>query len=125
MLTRSFDQPDRSVESLLMWALRDGTRCILAVGGHILELRTERNGVLLCRAYPVDARMACEVADAWRLAHEQGTTFIEPWKSVCPACGAVAFLDAGERGADNRRLRCGSCGEAWNVNRETGLRDLA
>ena len=67
LATEPDPQARRTAEPIIVWASADGTRCVLATAGGVLELRLEHNGTVLRRAHYLDIRPACEAARQWRI----------------------------------------------------------
>jgi predicted RNA-binding Zn-ribbon protein involved in translation (DUF1610 family) len=107
-------QARRTAEPIMVWASADGTRCVLATAGGVLELRLEHNGRVLHRAHYLDIRPACEAARQWRIDWdiESRDQRQARGRILCPECGDDAFR---ERDTHNgaQWFRCPSCGDAW------------
>ena len=115
--TRSNRQLRRGEELVVVWASFDGTRCVLATSGGVLELRLEKDGSVLRRAHYIDIRPACETAQQWRIDWdiESRSRQVLGSRIVCPECGDEAFMESdAERGIE--WLRCAYCGETWTLN---------
>ena len=105
------------VELIVVWASSDGTRCVLAIFGGVLELRLENNGTLLRHAHYIDIRPACEAAQQWRIDWdiESRSRRQVNGRILCPECGDEAFK---ERDAHSgaQWFRCASCGDARTLD---------
>lgn len=120
LATEPDPQARRTAEPIVIWASADGTRCVLATAGGVLELRVEHNGVVLRRAHYLDIRPACEAARQWRIdwdiesrRHRQTSGHI-----LCPECGDEALREQ-DASDGSRWFRCTSCGEAWALDDAT------
>ena len=107
LATEPDPQARRTAEPIIVWASADGTRCVLATAGGVLELRVEHNGVVLRRAHYLDIRPACEAARQWRIdwdiesrLHRQTSG-----RLLCPECGDEALR---ERDASTARSGFGA-----------------
>jgi predicted RNA-binding Zn-ribbon protein involved in translation (DUF1610 family) len=114
LATEPDPQARRTAEPIIVWASADGTRCVLATAGGVLELRVEHNGVVLRRAHYLDIRPACEAARQWRIdwdiesrLHRQTSG-----RLICPECGDEALRERDASGGA-QWFRCTSCGDAW------------
>jgi hypothetical protein len=57
-------------ELVRLWALNDGTRCVLASAGSGLELQILHDGTVVRRAPCIDVRLARDAAQMWRIEWE-------------------------------------------------------
>jgi hypothetical protein len=69
-------RPDQSeaqaTEFLRVWALADGTRCVLVVVNQLLELRVMDNDAILRQAQFTAVQSALDVAQIWRIECDGG-----------------------------------------------------
>ena len=66
---KSPDMTDSS-ELMRLWTLDDGTRCVVAVAGSLLELRLVCDGAICKRAILLGAEGLWETSWLWRLECE-------------------------------------------------------
>ncbi len=101
-------------ELVRLWALDDGTRCVLASAGNGLELKIVHDGTVVRRAPCFDVRLARDAAQMWRVDYEIEHTAKRSINisRLCPECGEEAMLNG--RFPDSARwLGCASCGNVW------------
>ena len=96
------------------WTWTDGTQCVLAVVGSILELRIETERAVLRRASYMDVRQAVDAAQRWRVEYEidcESADLMDE-EDRCVVCRDTAMVEVDpETGI--RWLRCPSCGNVW------------
>ena len=117
LATEPDPQARRTAEPIVVWASADGTRCVLATVAGVLELRIERDGVVIRRAHYLDIRPACEAARQWQIDWDMDSRLRRETSGriLCPECGdeALREIDASD-GA--QWIRCRSCGDVWPLD---------
>ena len=104
----------RSWEIFRLWALSDGTRCVLVALGDTFELQLLQGPRVLRRAPCADFRRAHNTAQQWRVDYE-----IDVHDRIgrrptipCPECGDDASVEP-QLAHATPSLVCRSCGNTW------------
>ena len=109
---RPHSQSQDAGEILRLWALPDGTRCVLARSQGAFEMQLIRNGAVIRHAACPDPRHARDMGNQWRVDFEMAQPVVTRGVHECPECG-----DDGEAAASAAYvscwLRCRSCGHVW------------
>jgi hypothetical protein len=99
-------------ELVRLWALGDGTRCVLVSVANGLELQIVRNGTVVRSAPCADVRFVRHSAELWRADYEREYAVPRVAMGICPHCGDTAIVNG--RFPDSARwLGCASCGNVW------------
>ena len=99
-------------ELVRLWALGDGTRCVLVSVANGLELQIVRNGTVIRSAPCADVRFVRHSAETWRADYEREYAVPRVATGNCPHCGNTAIVN--DRVPNSARwLGCASCGNVW------------
>ena len=96
------------------WMWTDGSQCLLAVVGNVLELRIERESVVLRRARYMDVQGALDAAQRWRIEYEIdcGSPDLIGAGERCLGCWETPLVEV-DAESGIQWLRCPSCGNVW------------
>jgi hypothetical protein len=104
-------------ELMRMWALKDGTRCVLATMWGVLELRVVHEDTVVRRGVYASFRRALAAARQWRVDWETEGQLCHPTgtRIGCPRCGGE--LPDADCSRLIEWLWCRSCGYVWVLYR--------
>jgi formate dehydrogenase maturation protein FdhE len=97
-----------------VWTWADGSQCLLTVVDSLLELRIEKEGVVLRRARCANVPQAVDMAQRWHVEHEidcASDELMDPG-GRCPGCGDMPLVEVDPESGVHW-LRCPSCGNVW------------
>ena len=123
LATEPDPQARRTAEPIVVWASADGTRCVLATVAGVLELRIERDGVVIRRAHYLDIRPACEAARQWQIDWDMDSRLRRETSARHSSAPSVAMRRSEKwtRPTARSGIRCRSCGDVWLARRRQQL----
>jgi hypothetical protein len=103
---------------LRTWVWDADVHSTLFIVGSRVELRVERDGIVIRRGQFNTVRRALEAAQEWRVEYDLQRTQCGDTSAVaipCPECRDEIPVDA--RARDGHRLYCQACGHVWKLDR--------
>jgi hypothetical protein len=112
-------QPDASEGAAILrtWVWGADVHSTLITVGSRVELRVERDGMVIRRGAFSNVRRALETAQEWRVEYDlQRTQRGDPFDAAvqCPECRDDVSMAV--RAGDAHRLQCPTCGHAWTLD---------
>ena len=113
-------RPETSEGTVVLrtWMWGADVRGTLLIVGSRVELRVERDGMVIRSGHFDSVRRALEAAQDWRVDYELLRTQFGDTSALavrCPECGDEVSVDAQAGGG--HRLHCQTCGHVWKLDR--------
>jgi hypothetical protein len=112
-------RPETSERTAVLrtWVWGADVHSTLLIVDSRVELRVERDGVVIRRDRFDNLGSALEAAREWRVEYElRRTQFVDAFAMAfrCPECRDEVSVDA--RTSDGHRLHCQTCGYVWTLD---------
>ena len=113
-------RPETSEGTVVLrtWMWGADVRGTLLIVGSRVELRVERDGMVIRSGHFDSVRRALEAAQDWRVDYELHRTLFGDTSALavrCPECGDEVPVDA--QAGSGHRLHCQTCGHVWKLDR--------